>query len=696
MAPLLRVLSAIIFNFNANAESSLRLVRRDYSHAANKSLFLRNRRGAVALMVAASMVVLFGAAAMALDLANAFYIKSMDQRIADQSAMGAALAYDENTASLQNTASSLAISNGAGNASVVASVVAAPSGDGNNAVKVVVTSQIPLSGFGRVLAGSSANTISQTGFSVSATAYAEIQDESSPCIIALGATGSSSSTLTVQGTGGVNITATSCAVGANGSIAPSSGAHMSASAFYATGTISTGTASGASLTTSPTASALFANSSAQKDPFASAGVFSRISTVADMSAPLFPSVGSAPTGGSSESCSGTLTLPPGSYGEVSASYYPTCNTITFTGGTATTSIASIQIAGPSMTINFGPGIYKIGGISNVGGSQTVMINLTGNPTLYIWNGIANDSGASTVFNGPATYYVQGGIVNSSGPGSLTFNNGTSTTTSAFTIAGGIHTGSGTTTFPNGTYVITSGDGTASIDSGSGTTVFGSGSYQIACQSGAGISLGGGGHLTIGAALNSTSVFQIFNANSNGSACGSAISTGGGSSFTIGSFNNYDLDGGISLQGSASLGTGIYTVNGALNASASGGGSISGSSISIIAAGAVSFGAGYSSVDITAPSSITSSTYGNATTIALASESAAASSVTSGASNTEVTGAVYLPNSPLTLNGAGNLNGGGNCLVVVAQSIAQSGGASLSTSCASLGNSGAGGSISLVQ
>ncbi len=664
---------------------------------AGGAFFLHDRRGAVALMVAASMVVLFGAAAMALDLANALYIKSMDQRIADQSAMGAALAYDESSSTLQATASSLAISNGAGDASVVASVVSAPSGDGNNAVKVVVTSQVPLSGFGRVLAGSSPGTGAQAGFSVSATAYAEIQDESSPCIIALGASGSPSSTLTVQGNGGVNITATSCAVGANGSIAPSSGAHMSASAFYATGTISTGTASGASLTTSPTANALFANSSAQKDPFAGAGVFSRISTVANMSAPMFPSVGSAPTGGTTETCSGTLTLPAGSYGEVSASYYPTCTSITFSGGTGTTTnIKSIQIEGPSMTINFGPGTYKIGEISNVGGNQTVTINLSGDPTLYIWNSIQNDSGASTVFNGPATYYVQGGIINSSGPGSLTFNNGTSTTTSAFTIAGGIQTGSGTTTFPNGTYVITSGDGTASIDSGSGTTVFGSGSYQIACQSGAGISLGGGGHLTIGAALNSTSVFQIFNANSNGSACGSAISTGGGSSFTIGSFNNYDLDGGISLQGSASLGTGIYTVNGALNASASGGGSITGNSVSIIASGAVSFGAGYSSVDITAPSSITSSTYGNSTTIALASESTAASSVTSGASNTEVTGAVYLPNSPLTLNGAGNLNGGGNCLVVVAQSIAQSGGASLSTSCGSLGNSGAGGSISLVQ
>jgi len=71
-------------------------------------------------------------------------------------------------------------------------------------------------------------------------------------------------------------------------------------------------------------------------------------------------------------------------------------------------------------------------------------------------------------------------------------------------------------------------------------------------------------------------------------------------------------------------------------------------------------------------------------------------VTAGASNTAVLGAVYAPNAPLQLSGAGNLNGSGACLQVVAASIALTGGSSLSTTCTSLGGASGASSVSLVQ
>ncbi len=100
--------------------------------------------------------------------------------------------------------------------------------------------------------------------------------------------------------------------------------------------------------------------------------------------------------------------------------------------------------------------------------------------------------------------------------------------------------------------------------------------------------------------------------------------------------------------------------------------------------------------VTAPAAITSATEGAIGTVALASESASPSSVQSGATDTAVTGAVYVPNGQLTLSGAGNLNGGGNCLQVIAQSISVSGQGSLSTVCTSLGIAAGVGSVTLVQ
>jgi uncharacterized membrane protein len=61
--------------------------------ALTSTLTLLDQGGSVSIVTAVSMMTLIYSAAMALDLANVFYIKSVDQRIADQSAIAAAFAY---------------------------------------------------------------------------------------------------------------------------------------------------------------------------------------------------------------------------------------------------------------------------------------------------------------------------------------------------------------------------------------------------------------------------------------------------------------------------------------------------------------------------------------------------------------------------------------------------------------------------
>jgi hypothetical protein len=274
---------------------------------------------------------------------------------------------------------------------------------------------------------------------------------------------------------------------------------------------------------------------------------------------------------------------------------------------------------------------------------------------------------------------------------MTFNNSRAASNSTFFVTGGISLSYGPGTFPDGTYTIESSAGTGLYAGSDLTVTFGNGSYIISGETD-GINVESSGHLTIGSQIDDSSLFEITGIGSGYD----AIYTNGNSSLTIGSFTNLDLNGAVSLNSTVSFGAGIYTINGAFSACSSGG-SISGTNVSFIASGAICFGSGFSSINLTAATTIDSSTVGSAATIALASSSSAASAVTSGATNTVVEGAVYLPSATLTISGAGNLNGGGNCMQVVVGSLTfTNDGNGVSTSCASLGSSAASASITLVQ
>jgi hypothetical protein len=658
--------------------------------ALTSTLTLLDQGGSVSIVTAVSMMTLIYSAAMALDLANVFYIKSVDQRIADQSAIAAAFAYASSgsTVTMQKAASSLATANGAGGATVTASLVTSPSGDGHQAAYVTVTTAVPLSGFGYAATVSKNTPSGSNSFTVAASAYAEIHG-ATPCILA-----KQTHSTGLAATGGTKMTATSCDVGSNSGVTVSNGPSLTATAIYAVGSI---TASGGATITGTQ----YPNSSIMADPYLPSGdtsspVFARLQTsfFTTPSSPVFPTVPSAPSGGSNQTCTGgTMTLAGNSsYGTVSAGANGgTCSLIKFSGG-GTTSILNLSLPGNATNLSFGAGTYKIGGINIGCYSGSVTVTMTGKPSFYIYNGassgIKDTASVPVTFNGTATWYIQGGITDSS-TGSLTFTNTDSSSPSTFTVAGGISVSSGPATFPDGTYTLTAVSSGAALNANNGGTItMGNGSFIIAD----GISIGGGDKLTIGSALNASSVFEIPTVVTGNN----AITTGGGSSLSIGSFSNVDINGEVEVQGSLTLGAGAYTVNGALDLAASGGGTVSGTGVSLIASGPIAFGQGFSAINLTAPSAITGSNDGDISTVALASSSGSASTISQGATNTDVTGAVYVPQGTLTINGAGNLTGGGNCLQVISAAIAMSGGGSLTTNCSSLGTGTGSGAVTLVD
>ena len=640
-----------------------------------------DRSGTIAILAAMSLLMLVTASAMALDVANLYLAQSTNQWVADQSALAAAFAYSQSGNSLttaQNAASSMAVVNGASGATVSATIGASPSGDGQKALKVVVSLPVTLSPFGRIIAQAGA-----TNVTVSTTAYAELHT-TTPCVIALAK--SSGGGTGIVASGGGKLTATGCEAASNYTVSVTNGGAISAASIYAVGSIS---ASNGTITGSQ-----FPNSSAQSDPFGSSGVFSRMSTVAALTAPAFPSVGSAPSGGSYATCSNTLSVGSGTHNTITAA--SGCTTITFTGGAETDISGGLSLGGSNTTLNFAAGTYKIGGITvSAGGSNAVAsIKVTGTVVFEIWNGITLTGCSKLRVVGPATYYIQGGITDNSNcaAGTLTFTNGGGASTSTFYVAGGITVSQETATFPDGTYTIGATSGTGIYVNSNATVTFGNGSFIISGADG-GITLGPSAKLTIGSQLNGSSVFQITGI---AYSYDDAIYTQSNSTLTIGGFTNFDVNGAVAMGGNVNFGAGTYTVNGAFSACASGG-AITGTGVSIAASGALCFGAGYSSVNLSAPTTIDGSSVGSAATIALASSSTTAAAVTAGATSTVVVGAFYVPNAALTINGGGNLNGGGCCLQVVSASLTFSNDANgVSTSCASLGGSAAAATITLVQ
>jgi Flp pilus assembly protein TadG len=253
-------------------------------------------------------------------------------------------------------------------------------------------------------------------------------------------------------------------------------------------------------------------------------------------------------------------------------------------------------------------------------------------------------------------------------GGITLNFATSGSSSnVYDFSGAINNSGSAASFGPGTYNIAGGI----VTSGGTTTTFGVGSsansFNIGSSSGNAINIGGGSTATFGAVT--TGLFRVVG----------GIVTGGGSSLTLGAAPQHDVNGAINLAGSATLGAGTYTVAGnfALG-TGGGGGTVTGTGVSIVTSGSFSVAAGYSSVTLTAPTS------GALQDLVVASNGAGGASFSEGASGNSLSGAFYFPSGPITLSGAGSVgNGTGQCLELIGLNVSLSGGSALASACVGL-------------
>lgn len=614
----------------------------------------RGRRASIALVGAVVVGGLAGLTAIAVDLGTGYLAKVSDQRVADSAAYAGALAYNasSSTALMSSAVGNLAALNGVATGAASASLVASPSGDGNKAVEVTVTTSAPL-----YLA-----EIFQSNktLSVSATSYAEVKPNAPACIIALQAGGTG-----VTLSGGTGVTANACAVASNNTVTVPCGTSITTKTLDYNSSAVPSQPCGGIQPPSGTSSVNIIKA-ATPDPLggsaAVAGAFTHLASVASLTGPAGPTV-----------ATGT---------DVAFGY--TNNAGSEPRSALTTIGCSGSFSGSTWTVKCpAGGTYNFGGITMQGGiTLSFAVDTNGSASnTYNFSGAINVSGSAASF-GPGTYNVAGGI----------YNGGGATTTF---VDGTYNIGAGTISGCGAFYSICN-DGTA--------LTFGAGSYTIAggicnCDSGT-LRIGQGsgansfniGPGSSGYAINAPGITTLGDMSSGTFRAVGQIYTGGGSTFRLSAAPAHDLNGALNLAGSATLGAGTYTIAGNVALGAGGGGgTVTGSAVSVITSGTFSVAAGYSSVTLTAPTS------GTLQNLVVASNGAGGASFTEGASGNSLSGAFYFPGAPITLSGAGSVgSGAGQCLELIGSTITLSGGSDLASACTGLAGNASGGTVVLVQ
>ena len=674
------------------------------------------------------MVPVIGVAALALEYGHALLQKAEDQRVADLAAFGGALVYGSTSSSTNaaSAAANVAALNGI-SCSSCASVVSSPTGDGNSAVKVTVTTNVPLI-LARVL------TTNAT-LPVSATGYAEIKSSAPACVIALHGSGSG-----VSLSGGATLTAPGCAIASNATVTAHACSNViTTEAVDYNGTAPTPTCAfqtsgGATpkmnrvLTTDP-----LAPSSGSPGSIEVTSATARISSVSGIGSPSLSTFtvpsNSTTTSFTKTGVSGLPVTCSYSYNSGTLVYSVTCSgTTTF--GTITVNKVTVTLATSSgNTYNFNQA-WPISGVSLSGSGGTygfaAGITTSGTTTFpagtyYVLGSITTGGGATTNF-GAGTYNVSGGIINGGGSTTLfgagTFNIGASASACGNKGPTGesICNASSTSLIFNGPSTFTLAGGV--YNSGSAILTLGSGSsnsYWIGQGSDHNsINDPSSGTMTLADATGTNTQTCTGSISSTFCAFGN-ITSGGGSSLVLPAAAEHDVNGNIDLSGNATLGAGIYTINGYFALGASSGGTvftalgvslvISGShtvTCNGVASSAFCLGAGYNTVDLTAPtaSSVLGSSAANLAVIGPQSSSnTAAAAFTTGATNTQISGAFYFPNGPVTMSGAAALHDtvdSNACLELIGSQVTLSNGSAAGSTCTGLSGGSLGTTVFLVQ
>ena len=673
-----------------------------------------DRRGSIAILAACSITLIFAAATMAVGLGQVYLAKANVQRIADQSAIAAALAYQQagfSQTSALKAAQSLATDNGLGSAStnVTATyLTSSPSNDGNPAELVTVTYATPLVGFAGL-------AFSQYNVSVTASSVAEI--EYAPACIYSGTNSAGSGFYTVSGAGAVGTNCNIISVSIFDLNLGGGGGTISGTNIETDGAIVANGGVTIVGTQHPNYSCCIqAEPYGSSDPNAPTGntvlqtITNDIAAI-PTAAPSMPSMGTAPTGSATSTCSAAnataataLTFSAGTqYGAITtpavSCYIKLQGSIVSTNYVNSQSCWGSNFAiclSSNVTLNVlivGPGTFNIAGI--LASAGTVNITVSGNPTINIFGGLETvGSGGTITIDGQATWNITGGILNDGGHTMSLCVTTCTSANSTYNIADGITVTSGNFIAPNGTYNIISGSipggystpVAAGLNIASNNTVtFGDGSFDIW----GGIYLGTSATLNFGKTSGGCPSLIIPQPATGGPSQGYAISTGGGSNlnFSYGCELN-QINGNVLVSGNFEMNTNstqndTWYINGGLNLSASGGSVWTGNLMQIFLSGVFSVGQGYANPVLTPQAAVTSSTIGNISTIVLASTSlsTSGSTFTNGTTMTISGGGIYLQHPLYIVDGA-TLTGGGNCLIVDTQGLAlESGGTSnITTNC----------------
>ena len=637
---------------------------------------LRDRKAAVSIIAALSMPALIAFSSLVAEYGHGLLVKTEDQRVADLAAYAGALAYNANatTASVTSAANAVATLNGVPTNNVSATLVNSPTGDGNQAVRVSVTSALPIY-LASVVGGS-------TSLAVSASSYAELNVQTTGCIIALSAGGAG-----VSLSGGTAVTASGCSVASNASeVVPCGTTITSKWVTYD----SAAPTVGCSGITGPGGTSASISQKLTTDPLAgSAGVTaatSHLTTVSSLSSPAAPTVTSG----------GDVNF---AYSQASTQAQLTADHCT---GTFASNTWTVTCSGYTS--------YNFGAITT-GGGITVNFNTGGSSSnTYNFSGLIDFTGTAITF-GPGTYNIAGGLITHGGA-TVTFaagaynigksatncsdgvkysicNEGTVLTfagPSQFTLQGGVYNN-------GGSRLILGSSGTGN-------------SFNIgAASSGNSLWLGGGSYTQMGDATDAGSVFQL--------AGNFWVPSGGGSCTYLPAAAQHDIKGSFFTAGGTVLGAGVYSVTGYVDLGGSGGGDVtcngtavgmSGSGVTFVIGGstlpasgtcsgqAFCLAAGYNNVTLTAPGS-------GATTAGLVvigpAGATGGAAFAEGASNTSLSGAFYFPQGAITLSGGASVGGGsGQCLEMIGTQVTLSGGTAAASNCVS----GGGGTtrIALVQ
>lgn len=667
-----------------------------------------DRRGTVAVIGTLALTTLLGIGALTVDLGRGYSQRIVNQRTADAAAIGAALAYRaaaSNEAVLQPTAQDLAIANGLADATVTATVVQDVPASGSRAVKVTISTPVPIA---------VASAIGFRGsYAVSATAYATLAAAPSmapPCIVALATSG-----VGIATSGGATIDVPDCTVAAIADI-NNQGTRIAAKNIVSgSGNIinNWGTLSATLLRYAGS----FSNPSWNSAIPASDKIVNASTAIVDPLAGNANIVAARESIGSSVAPNGigNPTTPTGA--DWTIGWSPSANVAAFRRGNSANYVVPA-------------GTYTIGRMTIEGGLN---VRFESGSKITIANGLSIGGGSTVVF-GDVDLKVNGGF--DSGSSGITFGKG------SLAIGSGTVAFSGTSSFGDGPVTINSAlvlGGGAKLTLGAGAHAFGSlridGGSWLKLGAGdldvrSGIAIGGDSTLAAGAgafrmgpdgsgrAITLSGSAVLLMGDGSFSANG-AIVTEGGSRLVFGRTRNHLINGDLAIAGSVLFAPGRYTIAGSLTNGTGGttwpysspvtgqsygttidgvdvtGFDLAGVNVSFILSGTVNLAGGAKSKLLAAS---TGTEGGAITDLLIDSLTTGATNWAAGAQNI-FTGAVHLPASDITLSGGSTTLSNGQCFMMIARTINASGGAAAGSACTSItgsGGSSSGGDIGLVR